>query len=43
MRVACGGVYAVDARYANGSGPIGTDAGAAIRTRGWTGATRACW
>ncbi len=32
VRVACGGLYAVDARYANGSGPINTDAKAAIRT-----------
>jgi hypothetical protein len=32
VQVACGGVYAVDARYANGSGPINTDAKAAIRT-----------
>ncbi|HEX2203163.1 MAG TPA: hypothetical protein VHG91_07685 [Longimicrobium sp.] len=32
VRVACGGTYAVDARYANGSGPINTDAKAAIRT-----------
>lgn len=32
VRVACGGVYAIDARYANGSGPINTDAKAAIRT-----------
>lgn len=32
MRVACGGVYAVDARNANGSGSINTDARAAIRT-----------
>ena len=30
--VACGGEYVVDARYANGSGPINTDAKAAIRT-----------
>jgi hypothetical protein len=32
VRVVCGGVYAIDARYANGSGPINTDAKAAIRT-----------
>jgi hypothetical protein len=32
MTVACGGVYDVDARYANGSGPINTEAKAAIRT-----------
>jgi hypothetical protein len=32
VEVACAGVYAVDARYANGSGPINTDAKAAIRT-----------
>ncbi|HEX2081711.1 MAG TPA: glycosyl hydrolase family 65 protein, partial [Longimicrobium sp.] len=32
VRVACGGEYAVEARYANGSGPINTDAKAAIRT-----------
>jgi hypothetical protein len=32
VQVACGGTYAVDARYANGSGPINTDAKAAIRT-----------
>jgi hypothetical protein len=32
VRVACGGTYEVDARYANGNGPINTDAKAAIRT-----------
>jgi hypothetical protein len=32
VTVACGGTYAVDARYANGSGPINTDAKAAVRT-----------
>jgi hypothetical protein len=32
VRVTCGGTYDVDARYANGSGPINTDAKAAIRT-----------
>jgi hypothetical protein len=32
VRVACGGVYDVDARYANGSGPVNTEAKAAIRT-----------
>lgn len=32
VRVSCGGTYLVDARYANGSGPINTDAKAAIRT-----------
>ncbi|HET7461043.1 MAG TPA: hypothetical protein VFJ82_07335 [Longimicrobium sp.] len=32
VRVACAGVYDVDARYANGSGPINTEAKAAIRT-----------
>ncbi|MBB4639607.1 MGH1-like glycoside hydrolase domain-containing protein [Longimicrobium terrae] len=32
VTVACGGMYVVDARYANGSGPINTDARAAIRT-----------
>ncbi|WP_329686300.1 glycosyl hydrolase family 65 protein [Longimicrobium sp.] len=32
VRITCGGIYAVDARYANGSGPINTDAKAAIRT-----------
>ena len=32
VRIACGGLYAIDARYANGSGPINTDARAAIRT-----------
>lgn len=32
VNVVCGGTYAVDARYANGSGPINTDARAAIRT-----------
>lgn len=32
VRITCGGMYAVDARYANGSGPINTDAKAAIRT-----------
>ena len=32
VRVTCGGVYAIDARYANGSGPINTDAKAAVRT-----------
>lgn len=32
VRVACGGAYEVDARYANGSGPVNTDARAALRT-----------
>jgi len=32
VRVACAGVYDVDARYANGSGPINTDAKTGIRT-----------
>ena len=32
VRVACGGTWEVDARYANGNGPINTDAKAAIRT-----------
>jgi hypothetical protein len=32
VRITCGGLYAIDARYANGSGPINTDAKAAIRT-----------
>ena len=32
VRVACGGTYAVEPRYANGSGPINTDAKAAIRS-----------
>jgi hypothetical protein len=32
VRLACGGEYVVEARYANGSGPINTDAKAAIRT-----------
>lgn len=32
VRIACGGTYAIDARYTNGSGPINTDAKAAIRT-----------
>lgn len=32
VTVPCGGVYRVDARYANGSGPINTEAKAAIRT-----------
>jgi hypothetical protein len=32
VRAACGGTYDVDARYANGNGPINTDAKAAIRT-----------
>jgi hypothetical protein len=32
VRVACAGTYEVDARYANGSGPINTEAKAAIRT-----------
>src|SRR3954447_9186569 len=32
VRVPCGGTYDVDARYANGNGPINTDAKAAIRT-----------
>ncbi|HEV7590958.1 MAG TPA: hypothetical protein VGO40_22795 [Longimicrobium sp.] len=32
VRVTCGGTYDVDARYANGNGPINTDAKAAIRT-----------
>lgn len=32
VRVACAADYDVDARYANGSGPINTDAKAAVRT-----------
>ena len=32
VRVACGGTYLVEMRYANGSGPINTDANAAVRT-----------
>jgi hypothetical protein len=32
VRITCGGVYLVEPRYANGSGPINTDARAAIRT-----------
>jgi hypothetical protein len=32
LRITCGGVYLVEPRYANGSGPINTDAKAAIRT-----------
>jgi hypothetical protein len=32
VRITCGGVYRVEPRYANGSGPINTDAKAAIRT-----------
>jgi hypothetical protein len=32
VHVACGGTYDVDARYANGNGPVNTDAKAAIRT-----------
>ena len=32
VQVACGGIWRVEARYANGSGPINTDAKAAIRT-----------
>lgn len=32
VRVACDAAYDVDARYANGNGPINTDAKAAIRT-----------
>ena len=32
VTVLCGGTFAIDARYANGSGPINTDAKAAIRT-----------
>jgi hypothetical protein len=32
VNVVCGGTYAVDPRYTNGSGPINTDAKAAIRT-----------
>lgn len=32
VQVTCGGVYAIDARYANGSGPINTDSKAAVRT-----------
>lgn len=32
VTIACGGVYLVEPRYANGSGPINTDAKAAIRT-----------
>jgi hypothetical protein len=41
VQVPCAGLWAVEARYANGSGPINTDAKAAIRTllvdRGTTG------
>jgi hypothetical protein len=32
VRVACAAAYDVDARYANGNGPVNTDAKAAIRT-----------
>jgi hypothetical protein len=32
VRITCGGVYLVEPRYANGSGPINTEAKAAIRT-----------
>ena len=32
VRITCGGLYAIDARYANGSGPINTEAKAGIRT-----------
>lgn len=32
VTITCGGVYRVEPRYANGSGPINTDAKAAIRT-----------
>ncbi|HEX6372122.1 MAG TPA: hypothetical protein VF006_24575 [Longimicrobium sp.] len=32
VTIACSGVYLVEPRYANGSGPINTDAKAAIRT-----------
>ncbi|HEU4560661.1 MAG TPA: hypothetical protein VFS20_22605, partial [Longimicrobium sp.] len=32
VTVGCAGVYDIDARYANGSGPINTEAKAAIRT-----------
>jgi hypothetical protein len=32
VTITCGGVYRVEPRYANGSGPINTDARAAIRT-----------
>lgn len=32
VRLACGGAYEVDARYANGSGPVNTDAKTAVRT-----------
>jgi hypothetical protein len=32
VTIACGGDYLVEPRYANGSGPINTDAKAAIRT-----------
>jgi hypothetical protein len=32
VQITCGGVYLVEPRYANGSGPINTDARAAIRT-----------
>jgi hypothetical protein len=32
ITIACGGEYVVEPRYANGSGPINTDAKAAIRT-----------
>lgn len=32
VTLTCGGEYAVDVRYANGSGPINTDSKAAVRT-----------
>jgi len=32
VRVAAGGVYTVDVRYANGSGPVNSDSKAAVRT-----------
>jgi hypothetical protein len=32
VQVACGGTYAIEPRYANGSGPINTDAKVAVRT-----------
>lgn len=32
VQITCGGIYLVEPRYANGSGPINTDAKAAIRT-----------
>jgi hypothetical protein len=32
VRITCGGTYLVEPRYANGGGPINTDAKAAIRT-----------